>query len=288
MKNTESAATITQSTGSAPFQCFKMARVRFDELGQDEVLRLIKEGTADPFWYVTTPNVDHVVRADESKTVRKLYDASTVTVCDSRVLRLLCRLIYGRVISVLPGSDLTASLLNDLRSNRSFKITIVGCDSAQIECLISDYDLARVAHKNPPYGFVKSLSEIKSVVRWVEQQEPSVIFFALGSPQQEVLAYLLRRRGKTRGAGLCVGASIDFLTGKERRAPVFFQKASLEWLYRLARNPRRMAHRYLVRNPRIAAILLRDRFSQNPVPISAHLSATQPVSLNKQPGPKHG
>jgi UDP-N-acetyl-D-mannosaminuronic acid transferase (WecB/TagA/CpsF family) len=56
---------------------------------------------------------------------------------------------------------------------------------------------------------------------------------------------------------LCVGASINFLTGVEMRAPRWMQAMGLEWLFRLLKNPRRMAMRYLVRGPRIFLLLPR-------------------------------
>jgi UDP-N-acetyl-D-mannosaminuronic acid transferase (WecB/TagA/CpsF family) len=59
-----------------------------------------------------------------------------------------------------------------------------------------------------------------------------------------------------------VGASLDFLTGNEKRAPEWIQQMSLEWLYRLAQNPRRLARRYLVRGPRFFAHLRRARFER--------------------------
>lgn len=58
-----------------------------------------------------------------------------------------------------------------------------------------------------------------------------------------------------RGLTLCCGASINFLTGVERRAPQWMQRLSLEWLYRLLQNPRRLARRYLVRGPQIVRLL---------------------------------
>ena len=65
----------------------------------------------------------------------------------------------------------------------------------------------------------------------------------------------LKERAVARGLALCVGASINFLTGLERRAPVWMQHLSLEWLFRLLQDPRRLARRYLVRGPRIFALL---------------------------------
>jgi exopolysaccharide biosynthesis WecB/TagA/CpsF family protein len=56
---------------------------------------------------------------------------------------------------------------------------------------------------------------------------------------------------------LCIGASINFLTGAEKRAPRWMQRLGVEWLYRLLRNPRRLAWRYLLRGPRIFTLLPR-------------------------------
>jgi UDP-N-acetyl-D-mannosaminuronic acid transferase (WecB/TagA/CpsF family) len=77
----------------------------------------------------------------------------------------------------------------------------------------------------------------------------------LGSPQQEKIAAMLLTRGRARGLALCVGAAIDFLTGKERRAPAWMLRGGVEWLYRLAQSPRRMTRRYLVRGPRVFGVL---------------------------------
>ena len=62
-------------------------------------------------------------------------------------------------------------------------------------------------------------------------------------------------RGIARGLTLCIGASINFLTGDERRAPVWMQQSGMEWLYRLMQAPGRMAKRYLVRGPRVFGLL---------------------------------
>ena len=58
--------------------------------------------------------------------------------------------------------------------------------------------------------------------------------------------------------GLCVGASLDFLAGAERWAPVLVQWAGLEWAWRLAQNPRRLWRRYLVDDLAIIGLLWRE------------------------------
>jgi UDP-N-acetyl-D-mannosaminuronic acid transferase (WecB/TagA/CpsF family) len=72
---------------------------------------------------------------------------------------------------------------------------------------------------------------------------------------------------------LCIGASINFLTGSERRAPRWMQLIGFEWLYRLMNDPRRLAKRYLVRGPRIFLLLPRLKFELDPVSPSASETA---------------
>ncbi len=72
----------------------------------------------------------------------------------------------------------------------------------------------------------------------------------------------LRERGQARGLALCVGASINFLTGDERRAPGWMQRLGIEWLYRLLQDPRRLAARYLLRGPRVFGLLRRAEIVQ--------------------------
>jgi N-acetylglucosaminyldiphosphoundecaprenol N-acetyl-beta-D-mannosaminyltransferase len=85
-----------------------------------------------------------------------------------------------------------------------------------------------------------------AAVRFVEEHPAHFIFLAVGSPRQERLAKCLQERGVATGVGLCIGASLLFLTGSEKRAPKPLRQAGLEWVWRLGINPRRMWRRYLV------------------------------------------
>jgi exopolysaccharide biosynthesis WecB/TagA/CpsF family protein len=107
-------------------------------------------------------------------------------------------------------------------------------------------------------NFVRDPVAIDACVREVESLSPfRFCFLAVGSPQQEIVAQELKMRGIARGLALCVGASINFVTGIERRAPPWMRRIGFEWLYRLAQNPKRLAYRYLVRGPRIFLLLRR-------------------------------
>ena len=110
-------------------------------------------------------------------------------------------------------------------------------------------------------GFIHDPAATERCLTFVESLSPfRFCFLAVGSPQQEVLAHALQQRARARGLALCVGASLNFITGSERRAPLWMQHGGLEWLYRLLQDPRRLARRYLLRGPRIFAQILQSQY----------------------------
>jgi exopolysaccharide biosynthesis WecB/TagA/CpsF family protein len=120
--------------------------------------------------------------------------------------------------------------------------------------------LQDLQHYSPPMGFIRDRNAVEQTLEFVEAHSPfRFCFIGVGSPQQELLARELKQRDRARGLALCIGASINFLTGAERRAPRWMQVTNLEWLYRLLQDPGRLAKRYLVRGPRIFRLLPRLR-----------------------------
>ncbi len=135
----------------------------------------------------------------------------------------------------------------------------------QAKILVQRYGLRALRHLNPPMGFIHDPAAVEATLTFIENESPfRFCMLAVGCPQQEYLAKALLTRGRARGLALCVGASIDFLTGTERRAPRWMRSAGFEWLYRLLQNPGRLARRYLLRGPRIFFLLPRLKFQLRP------------------------
>jgi len=175
------------------------------------------------------------------------------------VVALAMRLIRRTRFAVCTGSDLTAELLGRVATPAD-RIVLIGGSIAQTVGLAARYRLTDVCCHNPPMGFITDAAATESCLRFIEAHSPfRFCFLAIGSPQQEMIAQRLQARGKARGLVLCVGAALNFLTGAEKRAPLWVQQAALEWLYRLLHDPRRLALRYLVRGPRILGHLLSGR-----------------------------
>jgi N-acetylglucosaminyldiphosphoundecaprenol N-acetyl-beta-D-mannosaminyltransferase len=231
--------------------------LEFDGYDIDGFTDLAARFDPKSFGYVVTPNADHLIRFDDDAAFRALYADADHTLLDSRFVSHLLRVFKGVRVPVCTGSDLTARLFSDVIRPDDV-VVVIGSSAEQAQQLAGRHGLERLVHFNPPMGFIHDPEAVESCLQFIEAQSPfRYCLLAVGSPQQESLARRLKERGVARGLALCIGASINFLTGAERRAPAWMQAAGMEWMYRLAQDPRRMARRYLVRGPRVFALLRR-------------------------------
>lgn len=211
-----------------------------------------------PFGYVVTPNADHLVRLSRDARLRSVYGTALLSLLDSRVVATAARLVGLPAPNVVTGSDLTERLLTSLPANE--RVTIVGLGADRLAALCRRCGLASPAHYDPPRGFEHDPAAIRDAVRFVLDHPARLVFIAVGSPRQERLAAAIQAEAGATGTGLCIGASLDFLAGAARRAPIWMQRAGLEWLHRLAGDPRRLARRYLRDDPPVFALLMRERW----------------------------
>jgi exopolysaccharide biosynthesis WecB/TagA/CpsF family protein len=249
----------TQAAGSVNGRVLEV-----DDYELTAFIPVLQAFPATHFGFVVTPNVDHFIRYCLDADFRRLYDAATFRLLDSRFAATIQWALFGQKLAVCPGSDLTAAIFES-GLFRHERVVLVGGSAEQAMTLLARYQLEDFCHFNPPMGFVSDPAAVDECLCFIEAQSPfKMCLLAVGSPQQEILARQLMLRARARGLALCVGASINFLTGIERRAPQWIQRLSLEWTYRLALNPRRLLYRYLIRGPRFF-LLLRDwRFVTRP------------------------
>ena len=96
---------------------------------------------------------------------------------------------------------------------------------------------------SPPLGFEKNPLENEHILEQISGARPDVLVVGLGAPKQELWVDAHRERINT-AVTLCVGATIDFRAGEKKRAPVWMRRGGLEWLHRVASEPRRLFKRY--------------------------------------------
>jgi N-acetylglucosaminyldiphosphoundecaprenol N-acetyl-beta-D-mannosaminyltransferase len=108
-----------------------------------------------------------------------------------------------------------------------------------------------VGRYEPPFRPLTA-DEETALTRDLETKRPHVIWVGIGAPKQEALMHRLRDR--LPGVAVGVGAAFDFHSGRVRQAPAWVGRAGLEWLFRLAMEPRRLWRRYFWSNPRFLAL----------------------------------
>lgn len=225
--------------------------VQMDPLRMDQAVAQVLSWVQDDRTrcrFVVTPNVDHVVMLEHHQGLQAAYrDASLVLVDGAPVLwssRLLGHALPERVA----GSDLVPNFFAAVSEEQRVRVYLLGAGPG-----VADRAAANIRRRwpavdvvgtySPPLGFEKDAAETESILARIEAVQPDVVIVGLGAPKQELWVHQHCQRIAAKVA-LCVGATIDFLAGERSRAPVWMRDAGLEWLYRIATEPRRLAARY--------------------------------------------
>jgi exopolysaccharide biosynthesis WecB/TagA/CpsF family protein len=237
-----------------------LAGLDFQNMDVTEAAAWIAARPAEgPFGYVVTPNADHLVRLNRDPRLSSLYREATLCLLDSRVVAAMAKMLGLAAPAVAAGSDVTVYLLEHY-IHPADRLTVIGLSPDRLPALVARYRLKKAAHYNPPFGHEDDPAEIAAAVAFVQNHPARFVFLATGSPRQELLAAAIMKAGGATGTGLCIGASLEFLAGARRRAPMILRQAGLEWLFRLVCEPRRLWRRYLLDSPDIIRLLIQQRF----------------------------
>jgi N-acetylglucosaminyldiphosphoundecaprenol N-acetyl-beta-D-mannosaminyltransferase len=244
---------------SAPTASF--LGIEFDLLDMGQVKHWLGARSATaPFTYIVTPNVDHVVKLEATPRdaeIWRAYDGAALRLCDSRIVAKLARM-HGIDLPVVPGSDLTA-LLFDTLLQAGDRVCLIGGDVEMLAELQRRWPQIDFRQHIPPMGMLRKPDAMTAAETFVAETAARFTLLAVAMPQQEILGRRVAERGDAVGVGLCIGASLDFLTGRKARAPLWMRKASLEWLHRLLSEPKRLWRRYLVEGPRVFVLAAKWR-----------------------------
>ena len=212
---------------------------------------------------VFTPNVDHVVTAEDDPALRAAYQDASLALADGQPVVWASRLLGTPLPAKISGSDLVWPLMERAALRRWRVYLLGGAPGAaqaaadrlerELGVQIVGVDAARIPLDAVPGQPDEPLERVRSA-------RPDLVLVGLGAPKQE--RWIHRSLAALRPAvALGVGASLDFLAGQVVRSPAWMSRAGLEWLYRLGQEPRRLAWRYLVKDPRFLAVLARTALS---------------------------
>jgi len=219
--------------------------VTLDELVEllDEQIALCKPG------YIVTPNVDHVCRFHRDPAFRGAYENAWLVLCDGMPIIWASKLLGRPLRQKLSGSDLIYWLSRHA-AERGYSVHFFGAQegvaAAAAERLKQQFPALKIAGvQSPPFGFHTDPDANAAATQLVRESGADIVYVALGSPKQEVW---MKDNAEACGiaAMIGVGGAFDFVSGRVRRAPEWIQRASLEWIWRLCQEPRRLWRRYLV------------------------------------------
>ncbi len=211
---------------------------------------------------IFTPNVDHVVMADEHAGLRRAYRRADLSFADGMPLVWTSRLLGKRIPEKLSGSDMIIPIVQ-LAAEQNWGVYLLGgmpgepgAAELAAERLVQRFGV-RIVGIDPSFVSMDGSKEGDAgVLERVRAAKPDIVFVALGAPKQEL--WIARCLDEIRPAvAIGVGASLDFISGQISRAPRWVSNAGFEWAYRLLQDPKRLWKRYLIRGPRFVGILFR-------------------------------
>jgi N-acetylglucosaminyldiphosphoundecaprenol N-acetyl-beta-D-mannosaminyltransferase len=211
--------------------------------------------------FVTTANAQHIVLLEEDKRLRAIYSSADLIVPDGFSLLLAARFSGLSLRERVTGVDMFQALCG-LAAKNDLHVFLLGgrpnSANRTAAVLKSKFPQLRVSTYCPPLDFEKSASGLEDTARAIRAARPDLVFVALGAPKQE---YWIHEHGLKLPVPVFmgVGGTFEMVSGMVSRAPVWMQKAGLEWFYRLCLEPRRMWRRYLIGNLTFAAVIVRQR-----------------------------
>lgn len=244
----------------APTQV-RIRSVHADAVTQREALdiigRLVDERQGG---FVVTPNVDHVVQAARDEQLAGAYRNASLALADGQPILWMARLLGTPLPEKVSGSDLLEPLMA-MAASRGWGVFLLGATEE-----VSRRASERLTEKHPGLFIVgrdtsrwdpEEPSSGEGMVEAIRHSGADVVVVALGCPKQEL--WMARYADAIRPAvALGLGGSLDFAAGAVQRAPRWMADHGLEWLYRLSREPRRLAYRYLVRDLGVVPLFLSE------------------------------
>jgi N-acetylglucosaminyldiphosphoundecaprenol N-acetyl-beta-D-mannosaminyltransferase len=226
-----------------------LGNFKVDALSQKEVMtqinvKLLKSVKPS---ILVTPNAGHLTNIFNNSELSEIYSTAELSLIDGWPIAVAAKNASKLKITRVTGSDLLPELFTHL--TKDVRVGIIGGNN---EFLIRQSLESKFPELNiqviDTSQWTNSVYDIRRLRELVQYNALSIVLLCLGHPKQELLAKELKNydwAGSRPDWIMCVGATIDFLTGEQKRAPRFFQKIGLEWFFRLITNPKKFIQRYL-------------------------------------------
>lgn len=233
-----------------PLNRRKFMNTFIDDVSIDEAIEHIEHCINNRIiGQVITPNVDQIVRMEWDEYFRKICENCELLLVDGHPLLWIAKLYGLPFKQKICGSDLVP-ILCELASKKNYSVFFLGAGPGVAEIaakkMIDKYPkLNVVGTYSPPLGFEKDEEEINRINNMLSKSNADMLFVGMGVPKQDIFIYENMHKYNIP-MSFSIGGTIDFLAGKQKRAPKWMRKIGFEWLYRLIKDPKRMFKRYII------------------------------------------
>jgi exopolysaccharide biosynthesis WecB/TagA/CpsF family protein len=233
-------------------------RARSVEFMLDVAMARRRAGGVPPL--ITSANGQVLSMCARDPQVRGLFDAADLIHADGTPLVFASRL---RADVPLPERVATTDLFHDVAQRAQAVGATFYLLGATAEVIARAVEQVRLRYPRLTIAGYRSgyfsAAEERRVVAEIDAARPDILWVGMGAPAEQ--RFCLRNRARLAKVGLIKtsGGLFDFVSGRHSRAPGWMQAIGLEWAYRMALEPRRLAYRYLTTNPHAAYLLLTSR-----------------------------
>lgn len=213
--------------------------------------------------YVCVANVHMVVEAYKNPEYASFINSADLVTPDGMPLVKALKLSYGLSQERVAGMDLFPDLLSEAEKQGQ-SIFLYGSTENVLQNISrrisSEHPTLKIAGiYSPPFRPLTD-SESSEIVTLINSSGANLVFVSLGCPKQEI--WMANHKGKINAVMIGVGGAFPVYSGLQKRAPVWMQKSSLEWFYRLCQEPRRLIKRYLITNTMFIFLILKQLITQ--------------------------
>jgi N-acetylglucosaminyldiphosphoundecaprenol N-acetyl-beta-D-mannosaminyltransferase len=225
-----------------------------------EILRWAGQGESR---YVCVATVNNVIEARDDSAYQRVMEGADLTTPDGMPLVWGLGLLGVRGASRVYGPDLTP-ILCERAAAAGIPVGFYGSGPEVLADLtaklVQRYPALQIAYASSPPFRPLTPDEDADARERINRSGVRLLFVGLGTPRQE--QWMAANKGHVQTVMVGVGAAFDFIAGRKRQAPKYLQRFGLEWLFRLATEPRRLWRRYLYRNPRFVVLFARQLLAE--------------------------
>ncbi|MCW5517992.1 WecB/TagA/CpsF family glycosyltransferase [Muriicola sp. Z0-33] len=205
-------------------------------------------------------NAGKIIAMQTDKELQKSVNESDIINADGQSVVWASRFLGKPLKERVAGIDLMESLVK-VAHIKKHKIFFLGAKEEVVKAVVEKYseefspDII-AGYRN---GYFDRMEEEK-IAEQISRSEANILFVAISSPTKENFLYRNKKTLYTVNFIMGVGGSFDVVSGRLKRAPVWMQKAGLEWFFRFVQEPKRMWKRYLIGNTKFILMVLKERF----------------------------